>query len=242
MTTKYTREVLIEAVSRSRSYSQLIRNLGIRAASGGSHSHLKKLVSEYGIDTGHFLGMAWAKKVAPGNKLDPKDILIVLSGHRRARPHQLRRALIESGVPFVCNSCTIRSEWNGKPLNLEVDHIDGNWRDCRKHNLQFLCPNCHSQKGATRINTCECGKLIRLKSTTCKKCLLNKVRHLVQPKVIGTWPSTSELARRVWEIPVISLATEIGVSGSMVKKRCKRLGINTPPIGYWAKVKKSMVA
>ena len=33
-----------------------------------------------------------------------------------------------------------------KIVPLEVDHIDKNWRNNKKENLQFLCPNCHSQR------------------------------------------------------------------------------------------------
>ena len=35
--------------------------------------------------------------------------------------------------------------WNGKPLTLQLHHINGNNRDNRLENLTFLCPNCHSQ-------------------------------------------------------------------------------------------------
>ena len=27
---------------------------------------------------------------------------------------------------------------------VEMNHIDGDWRNCRSENLEILCPNCHS--------------------------------------------------------------------------------------------------
>lgn len=52
--------------------------------------------------------------------------------------------MIESGIKHECK-CGNAGEWHGQKLILEIDHIDGNWRDCRINNLRFLCPNCHSQ-------------------------------------------------------------------------------------------------
>lgn len=75
----------------------------------------------------------------------------------RAKPHLLRRALIESGVPHRCAECGLAATWRGRPLTLHVGHIDGRADDCRAHNLRFLCPNCHSQTatwaGANRFGT-----------------------------------------------------------------------------------------
>ncbi|HLP94965.1 MAG TPA: HNH endonuclease signature motif containing protein [Saprospiraceae bacterium] len=43
---------------------------------------------------------------------------------------------------FYKNPCI----WNGKELNLILDHIDGVAGDNRPENLRFLCPNCNSQQ------------------------------------------------------------------------------------------------
>lgn len=45
---------------------------------------------------------------------------------------------------YECSSCGI-SEWHGKKLRLQIDHIDGNNRNNTVSNLRYLCPNCHTQ-------------------------------------------------------------------------------------------------
>ena len=41
-------------------------------------------------------------------------------------------------------------EWMGKPIPLDLDHIDGNAGDNRLENLQMCCPNCHAQQPTRR--------------------------------------------------------------------------------------------
>ena len=45
---------------------------------------------------------------------------------------------------YSCKCCGI-SEWNGKEITLQVDHIDGDSDNNDLDNLRLLCPNCHTQ-------------------------------------------------------------------------------------------------
>lgn len=55
------------------------------------------------------------------------------------------RKFIEETKGNVCEHCTNSGEWNGKPLTLQLDHIDGNSDNNELSNLRILCPNCHTQ-------------------------------------------------------------------------------------------------
>lgn len=43
-----------------------------------------------------------------------------------------------------CQICGI-SDWNNKPITLQIDHIDGDAINNSYSNLRVICPNCHSQ-------------------------------------------------------------------------------------------------
>ncbi len=71
----------------------------------------------------------------------PIDKLLSAS---RNRGH-LKGRLVRAGLLVLrCHECGIE-QWRGKPLTLELHHINGDGRDNRLENLALLCPNCHSQ-------------------------------------------------------------------------------------------------
>ena len=141
----YTREILEEAVKNCLSQSDVCRYLG-KSVRGATYELIKNRIKDYGIDTSHFLGQAmYAGKRNPSyaKRRPSKEVLV--SGYKyRAKHLLLKRALIEEGVEYKCEECSLK-EWKDKPLTLDIDHKDGDWSNCVKENLRFLCPNCHRQ-------------------------------------------------------------------------------------------------
>jgi hypothetical protein len=58
---------------------------------------------------------------------------------------KLRYRIKEGIKENRCELCGLTNTWNGKPIMLQMDHINGISDDHRLENLQILCPNCHSQ-------------------------------------------------------------------------------------------------
>ena len=145
---KYTKTMLMEAANNSYSIAEVMRKLGIRTG-GGSYNLIKRRLVEFGIDASHFRGKGWnieRRLTGDPDRRTPEQILVYQHEHFKTEPTRfLRRALLEIGREPKCVLCGLGSEWNDRPLTLQIDHINGDKRDNRPENLQFLCPNCHSQ-------------------------------------------------------------------------------------------------
>ncbi len=75
----------------------------------------------------------------------PIEDIIFNDKHTQYQSYKLKIRLIEEGYKKnICESCGIE-EWNGKSIQMELHHVDGNRVNHNISNLQVLCPNCHSQ-------------------------------------------------------------------------------------------------
>ncbi len=131
-----------DAVRSSRSVAQVVTRLALRP--GGNQSRLSQRIQSLALDTSHFMGQAWRRgSTTPSVPARPLTELLVVG--LSVQTNRLKKRLIEEGWrEHRCESC-LRDSWNGRPIPLELDHINGRRDDNRLANLRMLCPNCHAQ-------------------------------------------------------------------------------------------------
>lgn len=135
---RHSEATLREIVAAATSVKEVVRRLGISPV-GGNHTHISRRIAALNIDTSHFTVHRGGPKGSRGN---PLTLGSPETGRIPGR--RLLRELLRRGIREVCAMCGTGTEWNDKPLRLEVDHINGDWWDNRPENLQLLCPNCHA--------------------------------------------------------------------------------------------------
>lgn len=161
---RYEESEAREAVAASRSYSEVLRRLGMRPA-GGNHAVLRRYVDEvWRIPTDHFDAGASVRR-APTKRARPlNEILVRDSGYSRGN---LKTRLFTEGLKERrCEMCGQGELWRGRWMSLILDHINGVPDDHRLENLRIVCPNC-----AATLDT-HCGRKNRQERPTraCKRC------------------------------------------------------------------------
>lgn len=128
------KEEILLWVSESRSKAEMCSILKCRQ--GTLNTALRKLGIEYA-------GNQSGKGRKSDSKYKTAEQYCSKSGH--VSSHRLKVKLIRDGIKtHKCEICE-SVEWMGKPIPLELDHIDGNHFNNDFTNLRILCPNCHAQ-------------------------------------------------------------------------------------------------
>lgn len=230
---KYTREMLEEAVRSSFSMREAMRKCGTLDLSGGMHYHISRLVKKHGISTAHFTGQGWRRGRPAINRKSSAEVLVYHTNGTRQHAVRLVRALLERGRPYKCFVCGLK-EWRHRKLVLEIEHKDGDFQNDRESNLEFICPNCHSQTETFCLG---------LKKLERKKAIeqLRIARPVKQLGVVDQWwrtrdrpqsrkverPSEAVLYSMVKSMPILRIAQKYDVSDNAIRKWAKRYGIDT---------------
>ena len=140
---------LSEAVSKSICWSDVCRNLNITICTI-NFRRAQKLCQENNISIVHFS----LKKAFRRNKKNWDNSINVYCLNSTFPRAQLRRKVISDNyMPYVCSGCNNSGLWRDIKLTLEIEHKNGINDDHRKENLEWLCPNCHSQTNTYRNRT-----------------------------------------------------------------------------------------
>lgn len=163
-----------------------------------------------------------------GYKRNLEDILIQNSTYLST--NNLKQKLLKNNkMKYECQNCKI-SEWDGKKLVLQLDHINGVSNDHRFENLRLLCPNCHSQtetfagKGFLIKHECfTCTNLIRKGLKYCPDCKKSKVKKIETSinRRKQDRPSYEILLEEIKNSNFVQVGKKYGVSDNAIRKWVK---------------------
>lgn len=140
----WTDEELRAAVAESKTVREALKRLNVQGR-GDNYKTFHKYVRRLGLDTSHFVGSAHLRGQARPNPASRRelDAILVENSEYENTKHLSRRLVREGVLERRCYECGL-TEWRGRPMPLELDHVNGDRRDNRRENLRFLCPNCHA--------------------------------------------------------------------------------------------------
>lgn len=176
-----------------------------------------------------------------GTKTKSKTINYEESGYihtGRLKAHLLKEKIFEE---YICQQCGI-SDWQNKPITLQLDHIDGDSYNNNIDNLRLLCRNCHSKTETWNTNNpkkpvlCECGKEKCRKSKKCRSCAFeskksNRVFYISTNNPVYKIEETlfKEFVKKSESI--IEIARKCGYKGggssNIIKHRITELNLDT---------------
>lgn len=178
----WTDDDLISAIACCESMAATARHLGL-CPTGNSYQTLRHYVRKLRIDTSHF---------SPPRRIRLTYEMIFCENSLCRGSKLAKYVLRHSLLSYVCSECGNTGIHNGKPLRLQIDHINGVHNDNRVGNLRFLCPNCHTQTPTYARAKSKIGKApsdtkpAEYRTLNCSYCLrdfqrlASKVRYLNQ--------------------------------------------------------------
>lgn len=138
------RDVIADLVAESFTKSEVLTKLKLTCTMG-NYMTLEKWCKKHLISIEHFTPnkMRIAKLIKHNTLWTIETACVERSLCYRGI---VKRLILRDGaIEHQCRDCGIEAVWNGKPITLQLEHMNGVNDDHRLSNLCFLCPNCHSQ-------------------------------------------------------------------------------------------------
>jgi len=230
---RYTEAEARAAIAASRSYSEALRRLGMRAA-GGNHRTIRRYAEEvWRIPVDHFDPDA-ARRVGLGRAPIPlRDVLVEGSTYQRAL---LKQRLFAEGLKDRrCELCGQGELWHGRRMSLILDHVNGVHDDNRLENLRIVCANCNAtlethcgrngQLPASEHECPGCGRRFLPRSKRQRYC--SRTCGQRAPGRRGPQPARQHVARPPYE----QLVREIDALGYLAVGR--KYGVSDNAIRKW---------
>lgn len=226
---RLSKEEFINIIQQCFSRREFFIKLNMRL-SGSSCKILNRRIKEDNVDISHFKSPSLLRKTK--GEIPLSELLVKNS--RYISSSSLKSKLIKHKLlKYQCCICNNDGNHFGKPLVLQLDHINGERNDNRIENLRILCPNCHTQTETF------CGKHKKIKEkiqTYCAKC--GKTKKQKYSEVCYTcnkskpckkkikWPEDSILISMLQNSPMTKVGKILGVSDSAIKKHCIKNNID----------------
>ena len=220
----YTPTEIEQIVALSTSYRDFARKIGYsNTCSGDTIKMLRQKLNEY--DTAHF-----GQNIQSIERSE-ENIFIENS----TASQKVLRTWYEKGQysEYKCSICGQEPIWNGKPMTLILDHVNGINNDDVLENLRWVCPNCNSQLETTgsrnpnrkifakKFYCSECGKEISKGSIKCIACeSKSRIVPLEQMPV-----SREELKELIRNKSFTQIGRDFGVSDNAIRKWCEKFNL-----------------